>query len=426
MTTESGKKFKIITTIEDDAPFGHVNYYTISFLTPQKMDNLKYIEVKGFKVHNGYTNFEMADEDCKKIKSVDPNHDVFIAQIGKLSAWDDATKTDDIEYDNEKLNSLEKTRRENADKLKLMKEQLGNESKNINSNVNADRLKAQRERLHKRLYEKGLISQKEYELMQEENRPTKEIRELARTLENLKQEFDQCYRTDYLVANEPVGLKFGCISIYSPKRIGGLTTLCFKVRGMFQTMPELNRRVRKLKSLYPNDLIYAFELGKWTAFSETMTVEPLDALKQLNYSMKFYLENLEKEKEDFEKRKESLQTQTDAESKLKRANIRREKRKAKKDGKKKGTNTIEPTEPSEPTEPLEPHEISAEKVNAESAPKSGVQLESEIESPQTIPSFGNIEDDAEIQKILEYIDDPVLRKRFASDSASMERVEVTV
>ena len=96
------KKYKIIDTIEPDAPFGYINHVTISFLTPQKEEKTKYLEVIGFKVHNGYTNEDIANDDTKRLKSIDNRHDIFPIEMGKLYPWDDLTKTDNIEYDDTK------------------------------------------------------------------------------------------------------------------------------------------------------------------------------------------------------------------------------------------------------------------------------------------------------------------------------------
>ena len=133
------KKYNIIEKIEDDAPFGNINCCTISFLTPQKIDSIKFLDVKGFRVHNGYNTHELANIDAKKIKDQKKNHDVYISELGKIYAWDDATKTDEVEYDDNKLNELEKTRRENIDKIKLMSEQFKNEYKTLHADSNSER-----------------------------------------------------------------------------------------------------------------------------------------------------------------------------------------------------------------------------------------------------------------------------------------------
>lgn len=402
--TTNNKKFKIITSIEDDAPAGDINWCTISFLTPQKLEKIKYLDIRGFKVHNGYNTGELANDDAKKIKEKSQNHDVYISQLGKIYAWDDATKTDCVEYDDEKLNDLEKTRRENIDKIKLMSKQFENEYKTIHANTNAERMETQRKRIQKKLYDKGLITQKEYEMIQEENKPVKEIKEMSISLEKINAELDECYKTDYLDENDPIGLKYGCISIYSPQHIKGLKTLCFKIRGLFQTMPELNKRVKKLQTLYPNDRIYRFEIGKWCPYSENDTIDGLVMLKQLNYSMKYYLDNLEHEKEEFEKRKDSLKSQTEQEAKLTRAQNRREKRKAKRDAVKKkdsvANNTVEP-----PTK---------NQIN-----------EDETLVDTIAPSLGT-EDDAAIQKISDFLNDPELRNKFAADKSTLETMKMDV
>ncbi len=277
---QNTKKFTKITTIEDDAPSGDVNFVSISFLTPNKIESIKHLDVLGFKVHNGYNTFELADDDVKKIKENNKSHDVYISQVGKIYAWDDATKTDEVEYGNDKLNELEKQRLENVAKVKMVREQLMNDRK-FKLFMDDDKEDSVRQRMQKKLYDKGLITKKELELIQEENKPVKLIKEISASLEKIDAELDECYKTDYLDENDPTALKYGCISIFSPKNIKGLKILCFKVRGIYQTPTELTRRVRKLESLYPNDKIYTFEVGKWNAFSETENNDPLVLLKRL-------------------------------------------------------------------------------------------------------------------------------------------------
>lgn len=391
----NNKKYKIITSIEDDAPSGDINWCTISFLSPQKIEKIKYLHVRGFKVHNGYNTAELAHDDAKKIKEKNKNNDVYISQLGKIYAWDDATKTDSVEYDDDKLNELEKTRRENIDKIKLMSEQFKNEFKTIHANTNNDRMEATRKRMQEKLYQKGLITKQEYDMIKDANKPVSEVKEIAESLDSLKNEIEECYKTDYLDENDPVGLKFGCMTIYSPKHIGGLKTLCFKIRGLFQTPSELNRRVIKLESLYPNDRVYTFEIGKWCPYSENDSVDPQVLLKQLNYTMKCYLDSLEHEQEEFEKRKEKLQTKTEQDSKLikaqnKKTNIKEKREVAKR--KKAGL--------------------------VDKLPEDNMASQEQQQQNDTILSLGNQEDDAAIQDIIKYLDDPELRNKFPAEKTS--------
>lgn len=392
------KKYKIITTIEDDAPFSNINWYTISFLTPQKLDSLKYLDVKGFKVHNGYNNEELANSDAKLIKEKYPNHDVYLSQIGKIYAWDDATKTDDIEYDNQKLNNLEKTRRENIDKFKLMREQLKNELP-LRPNVNKERMDSQKKRMQQKLYDKGLITKQEYEMICQENKPVKDVKEMVNAMAKINSELDECFKTDYLDENQPTGLKYGCVTFYSPKHIGGLQTLCVKVRGLFQTVSELNQRVRRLIKLYPNDRIYTFEVGKWCTYSENYSVPGETLLKQLNYAMKCHLENMQHEKEEFEKRTENLTSQAKQEAKIQKSKNRREKRRAKRQASKQ----------------QESETIAKTTADVIVPPKEKI-------IPETLAP----EDDSKIKQILDFLEDPDIKNKFSFDKSSLETTEINV
>lgn len=369
--------YTIISSIENDAPFGAVNWCTISFLSPQDIEETDSLEVKGIKVHNGYTAMELATDDAKKIKANNKHHNVFLAELGKLHAWDDVSKADVIEYDNKKLNDLEKTRREQADKIKLMNEQLKNEHR-ASSADSAVRKEKCYDRLRKKLYDRGLITKKELEMIEEEPKISEKKHELN---DSLKQAIDEC-TTDYLDENTPVALKYGCISIYSPKHIKGLKTLSFKIRGIFQTEKQLIKRTDQLQKLYPNDRIYHFEVGKWCAFSESshQDSDPNILLKQLNYSMKCYLNLIEHEGEEFEKRKEALKSKTEQESKAKLRNNRDSRKTAK-------------PEPAE---------------------KSDASLQN------------NPEDEANIQKLMNFLDEPELRNKFISDNKGGERVTVSI
>lgn len=305
----ANKTYKIITKLEDDAPYGNVNWCTISFLDPHKIEKINYLDMKGFKVYNGYNVFELAKEDASKIKNIKKEHDIYISQIGKIYVWDDATKSDDIEYDDEKLNDLEKTRKENIDKMKLMAQQFKNEHKKYNENPNTDRKNKQIERLKNKLYEKGLISQKEAEMIEEEMKKTEKNKEKIDN-SNFNNEIEECWKTDYLDESLQSALKYGCISIYSSRYIAGLRELCFKVRGLYQTVDEMQKAVKKLKKINPDDRIYTFEVGKWCLYTE-LDIEEEKKLKLLNFIMKCHIDNIAIEQKEFESRKETMKNQAD-------------------------------------------------------------------------------------------------------------------
>ena len=375
-------KYKIMTSIQDDAPFDNINWYTISFLTPKKLDRTKYLDVLGLKIHNGYNTGEMAEIDVKNIKTINKNHDVYVSASGKIYAWDDATKTDSIEYDDKKLNDLEKTRRENIDKVKLMQDQLKHEYRDIYANSANDKMAEQRKRMQKKLYHKGLITKKEYDMIVESDKTAKEVKEEVAELDRIKKEMDECSNIDYLDENPPTALKYGCFTLYSPKHIKGLKTLCFKVRGLFQTVDECDKQISRLRDLYPNDRISKFEIGKWCVFSENDNIPPEELLKQLNYAMKCHLENMEKEKSEFEKRRDSMINKNKEQAEITKKINRKQKKRA----------------------------------NKKICPSAETNTS----------TFGNEADDQAIQKMIDYLDDPETKDKFTVDKSDLQTVEVNI
>ena len=429
----SGKKYNIVDTIEDDAPFGEANYYTISFLTPQRLDNIKYFKIRGIKIHNAYTSAKAAHDDAKKIKDKNKQHDIYVAEIGKIYGWDDATKVDEVEYDNQKLNDLEKTRRENMDKIKLMSEQFNNEYKTLHANVPDNRKINQLKKMQQKLYEKGLITKKEFEMLQEENKPLSEIKDEAAKREKIDQEISEAYKTDYLDENEPTALKYACITIYSPKNIGNLKTLCFKVRGLFQTKEQLAKRIKKLESLYPRDQIQKFEIGKWCGFCETNDMEESVILHQLNYAMKCHIEHLEVEKEDFEKRKDKMVNQNEQEQKLKklenRSAKRKDARKAKKDNKNQPHTSAQsgtPTQSGIPTPSGTPTPSQSMATSQNPTGETHVPTTSTENKSSSITYIDDPADVNKISNIVNFLDDPELRNRFPAETNKSDKMTIDI
>lgn len=409
------KKYKIIKTISNDAPCGNINFCSISFVSASKIERLAHMNVFGFKVHNGYNTEEATREDIQKIKEKNDNYDIFTAEMGKIHAWDDVTKVDAIEYKNQKLNDLEQKRRENADKRELVEKQMQNESsKGYVQKRTSEQIKRQSRMLEK-LHVKGLISKQEFDKVTEIEASSIIVR-TKEELEQIESEIGEASAIDYLDENEPVGLKFGCISIYSPKHISGLEFLCFKIRGVYETMVEVNKRVRRLKELSPSDRIYKFEVGKWCAFTENDFIDQQKLNFELNYCIKCYLDQMQIEKDEFTKRKDSLINMTKAEAKQTAAKNRRERRRAKRE---KHKGTVTETEETE-TEPA--CEASA-----------AVPLTTPVEriydtSPVDISSvsLGNIEDDAIIQQIASFLDEPALRNKYAANPADLQSQTLSV
>jgi len=379
------KKFTILNKIENDAPFGNINYCSISFLTANKVEKTKHLDIYGFKVHNGYNTYELCDQDAVKIKDKNQNHDVYLAELGKLYAWDDATKSDSLQYKDPKLNNLEKTRRENVDKIKLMSEQNRNNYTPAPTKVK-NRQEAKLQQLQKQLYDKGKITAYEWEMINQNNKPTNQIKEEAAAREVMDKEMVKVNNVDYLDENESVGLKFGCITIYSPEKIKGLGQMCIKIRGLFQTLEEAQKRSMKLEKLYKEDQIHIFEVGKWCAFATQSDIDATVQLARLNYAMKCYLDNLSIETEEFEKRKEALISKNETETAANQSKTTNEKRKQKKKAK----------------------TVSAEKK---------------------VTSTGNKEDDDNIQSLMDYLADPELDEIMAAKETpknTSERMQLDI
>lgn len=300
------KKYDIVSSLVDDAAYGNINWYTISFLTPQSIDKLANVDIKAFKIHNGYNILELAEADAKKLKERDNKHDIYVCQTGKILSWDDSMRSESMEYDDEKMNDLEKTRRQNANKVNLMREQFKNEFKQAVPK-HEERNISIRNKLRERLHKQGKLTKDEYEKMAETTKVVPETEKLKNEQDLIRSEMDAMDDTDFLTENLPVSLKYGCVTIYSPKKIGGLSTLCFKIRGLFENTRQLNKRVNELKKNSPHDNICTFEIGKWTGFSEYTEHEPSYMLKLLNYCMKMHEENMLENKREFETRKEEIQ-----------------------------------------------------------------------------------------------------------------------
>ena len=63
--------------------------------------------VRGLKVRGVYGTQEEAEMRCKKLREVDPNHDIFVGPVGIWIPWDpDAYKTGRVEFMEEELNQL--------------------------------------------------------------------------------------------------------------------------------------------------------------------------------------------------------------------------------------------------------------------------------------------------------------------------------
>ena len=75
--------------------------------------------VRGLKLRGVFPSQEEAEMKCKKLRELDPHHDIFVGPVGMWMPWDpDAYKTGRMEYMEEQLNALHKAKLENEEKAK--------------------------------------------------------------------------------------------------------------------------------------------------------------------------------------------------------------------------------------------------------------------------------------------------------------------
>jgi hypothetical protein len=75
--------------------------------------------VRGLKIRGVYNTQDEAELRCKKLREVDPNHDIYVGPVGIWVPWDpDAYKTGRIEFMEDELNQLHKEKLKNEEKAK--------------------------------------------------------------------------------------------------------------------------------------------------------------------------------------------------------------------------------------------------------------------------------------------------------------------
>jgi len=105
-------------TVEDDfKTFLDKNEDTLN--AKFQKENEFQTSVRGLKIRGVYATQEEAEMRCKKIREVDPNHDIYVGPVGIWIPWDpDAYKTGRIEFMEEELNQLHNEKLKNEAKAK--------------------------------------------------------------------------------------------------------------------------------------------------------------------------------------------------------------------------------------------------------------------------------------------------------------------
>lgn len=117
------------TTIEDD----YKNFLDENeevLVNRFNVENNFQTNIRGLKVRGVYSSQEEAENRCKMLREIDPNHDVFVGPVGLWMPWDpEAYKTGKVEYLEEELNNLMHNKMNNEQEAKQQFEKRLQETK---------------------------------------------------------------------------------------------------------------------------------------------------------------------------------------------------------------------------------------------------------------------------------------------------------
>jgi hypothetical protein len=111
---------------------------------------------------------------------------------------------------------------------------------------------------------------------------------------------------DYLTEDDTLSnQKWTCISFLSPEGVKNCTIRGLKIRGVYNTKEEADKRAKQLQEIDPDFNVFVGEVGKWLPWDPDphSVEEQVYGDEKLNDLMKKYKENLEQAKVTEEKRK---------------------------------------------------------------------------------------------------------------------------
>lgn len=114
---------------------------------------------------------------------------------------------------------------------------------------------------------------------------------------------------DYLNEDAPIsGQTWVCLSFLSPEGISNCKVRGLKVRGVYSTRKEADKRVKELQITDPDFDIFVGEVGKWLPWNPDPndTEDQVYQEEKLNDLMKGYKENLVNAKKVQEERKREM------------------------------------------------------------------------------------------------------------------------
>lgn len=129
---------------------------------------------------------------------------------------------------------------------------------------------------------------------------------------------------DYLNEDEPIpGQLWVCISFLSPEGIKNCSIRGLKIRGIYGTKQEADKRAEYLQKMDPDFHVFVGEVGKWLPWDPDPNdiEDQIYQEKQLNDLMKGYKENLGNAKRMEQQRKDDMIKQAAIEEKSKKEKI---------------------------------------------------------------------------------------------------------
>jgi len=116
-TKDEEEKMKSMTVNDDYANFLDKNEDRL--VEKFAKENSFQTSTRGLKIRGVFATQEEAEMRCKKLRELDPNHDIYVGPVGIWIPWDpDAYKTGRVEFMEEELNQLHQEKVKNEAKAK--------------------------------------------------------------------------------------------------------------------------------------------------------------------------------------------------------------------------------------------------------------------------------------------------------------------
>lgn len=114
---EEGPKIREVGAEDDYKNFLDKNEEQLTYKF-QKANDFQ-TSVRGLKIRGVFPTQEEAEMKCKKLRDMDPNHDILVGPVGMWLPWDpDAYKTGRVEFMEDELNQLHHEKMKNEEKAK--------------------------------------------------------------------------------------------------------------------------------------------------------------------------------------------------------------------------------------------------------------------------------------------------------------------